>query len=84
MAGKPRVVVDVAAPPGTPVVLFAEGPTAQWALPLPEPVSGAPAGVQRFSFELDGLPPGEKASGATLRLTAVSGGKAIEVGFRLD
>ena len=82
--GKPRVVVDVAGPSGAPVVLFAEGPTAQWALPLPEPVSGAPAGAQRFSFELDGLPPGEKASGATLRLTAVSGGKAIEVGFRLD
>jgi len=40
--------------------------------------------LQRFAFELDGLPPGEKASGATLRLTAVSGDKAVEVGFRLD
>jgi DsbC/DsbD-like thiol-disulfide interchange protein len=82
--GKPRVVVDVAAPAGAPVVLFAEGPTPQWALPLPEPVAGAPAGQQRFAFELDGLPPGEKADGASLRLTAVSGNKAIEVGFRLD
>jgi len=81
---KPRIVVDVAAPAGAPVVLFAEGPTAQWALPLPEPVAGAPAGLQRFAFELDGLPPGETASGATLRLTAVSGDKAIEAGFRLD
>jgi DsbC/DsbD-like thiol-disulfide interchange protein len=79
---KPRVVVDVAA--DAPVALFAEGPTAQWALPLPEPVAGAPAGLQRFAFDLDGLPPGEKASGATLRLTAVSGDKAIEVAFRLD
>ena len=70
-SGKPRVTVDVAAPAGAPVTLFAEGPTAQWALPLPEPVAGAPAGLQRFAFELDGLPPGEKASGATLRLTAV-------------
>ena len=61
-AGKPRVTVDVAAPAGAPVVLFAEGPTAQWALPLPEPVAGAPAGLQRFAFELDGLPPGEQAS----------------------
>ena len=59
-SGKPRVVVDVAAPADAPVVLFAEGPTAQWALPLPEPVAGAPAGLQRFAFELDGLPPGEK------------------------
>ena len=40
--------------------------------------------IQRFAFELDGLPPGEKASGATLRLTAISGDKAIEVAFRLD
>ncbi len=83
-SGKPRVVVDVAAPAGAPVTLFVEGPTAQWALPLPEPVSGAPAGLQRFAFDLDGLPPGEKASGATLRLTAVSGDKAVEVAFRLD
>ena len=64
-SGKPRVVVDVAAPAGAPVVLFAEGPTPQWALPLPEPVAGAPAGLQRFAFELDGLPPGEKADGAS-------------------
>jgi DsbC/DsbD-like thiol-disulfide interchange protein len=83
-SGKPRVVVDVAAPADAPVVLFAEGPTAQWALPLPEPVAGAPAGLQRFAFELDGLPPGEKPDGASLRLTAVSGDKAIEVAFRLD
>jgi DsbC/DsbD-like thiol-disulfide interchange protein len=83
-AGKPRVVVDVAAPAGEPVALFAEGPTAQWALPLPEPVAGAPAGLQRFAFELDGLPPGATAKGATLRLTAVAGDKAVEVAFRLD
>jgi DsbC/DsbD-like thiol-disulfide interchange protein len=83
-SGKPRVVVDVAAPAGASLTLFAEGPTPQWALPLPEPVAGASAGQQRFAFELDGLPPGEKPDGATLRLTAVSGDKAIEVGFRLD
>jgi DsbC/DsbD-like thiol-disulfide interchange protein len=83
-SGKPRVTVDVAAPAGAPVTLFAEGPTAQWALPLPEPVASAPAGLQRFVFELDGLPPGEQASGAVLRLTAVAGDKAIEAPFRLD
>ena len=65
-------------------VLFAEGPTAQWALPLPEPVTGAPAGLQRFVFALDGLPPGEKPDGAILRITAVSGDRAVEVAFRLD
>jgi DsbC/DsbD-like thiol-disulfide interchange protein len=81
-AGKPRVVVAVAA--DEPVTLFAEGPTPQWALPLPEPLAGPLDGLQRFAFELDGLPPGEKAEGATLKLTAVAGGKAIEVAFRLD
>ena len=82
--GKPRVVVDVAAPANASVVLFAEGPTAQWALPLPEPIAGAPTGLQRFAFALDGLPPGDKPDGATLRLTAVAGNKAVEVAFRLD
>jgi DsbC/DsbD-like thiol-disulfide interchange protein len=82
--GKPRILVDVAAPAGEAIVLFAEGPTAQWALPLPEPVSGAPPGAQRFAFEVDGLPPGANAKGATLRLTAVAGNKAVEVAYRLD
>jgi DsbC/DsbD-like thiol-disulfide interchange protein len=81
-SGKPRIVVAVAA--DEPVTLFAEGPTPQWALPLPEPMAGPLDGLQRFAFELDGLPPGAKAEGATLRLTAVSGGEAIEVAFRLD
>jgi DsbC/DsbD-like thiol-disulfide interchange protein len=80
--GKPRIVVDVAAT--EPVTLLAEGPTVQWALPLPEPAPGAPAGQHRFAFDLDGLPPGETGHGAMLRLTAVAGDKAIEVGFRLD
>jgi DsbC/DsbD-like thiol-disulfide interchange protein len=83
-SGKPRVVVDVATPTGAPVTLFAEGPTAQWALPLPAPVTGAPAGLQRFAFDVDGVPPGERAEGAMLRLTAVAGDQAIEVAFRLD
>ena len=83
-SGKPRVIVDVAAPAVVPVTLFAEGPTPQWALPLPEPVSGAPAGLQRFAFELDGLPPGAKPDGAELKLTAVAGDQAVEAAFRLD
>ncbi len=81
---KPKLIVDVAAPAGSTPVLFAEGPTAQWALPLPAPVAGAPAGQQRFAFVVDGLPPGESGKGAILRLTAVAGDKAIEAGYRLD
>jgi DsbC/DsbD-like thiol-disulfide interchange protein len=79
-----RIVVDVAAPDDAPVDLFAEGPTPDWALPLPALVAGAPAGVKRFAFALDGLPPGATAAGAMLTLTAVAGESAIEVTCRLD
>lgn len=82
-AGRPRILVDVAAP-GGPLDLFAEGPTPDWALPLPEKVDGAPTGQQRFAFDLDGLPAGAKAEGAMLRLTAVAGDHAIETAIRLD
>jgi DsbC/DsbD-like thiol-disulfide interchange protein len=80
---RPRVLVDIAGPAG--VDLFAEGPTAQWALPVPERVDGAPAGLQRFAFELDGLPPGASDRNAQITLTAVApNGEAIEVVTRLD
>src|ERR1700730_17554428 len=77
-----RVVVEVAAPAGTPVDLFAEGPAADWALPLPE-ASGGGAGTRRFTFDLDGLPPGSHVDGATLTLTATSPDEAIEVPVHL-
>jgi len=37
-----RILVDVAAPGA--IELFAEGPAADWALPVPAPIEGAPAG----------------------------------------
>ncbi len=83
-APKPHVVVDVAAPPGAAVDLLAEGPNAEWALPLPQPVAGAPAGTHRFRFDLDGVPRGSSAAGAALTLTAVSKDHAVEVEARLD
>jgi DsbC/DsbD-like thiol-disulfide interchange protein len=81
---KPRIVVDVAAPADARLELFAEGPTPDWALPIPAPVAGAPAGLRRFAFDLDGLPPGASPKGAALRLTAVTDAAAIEVTTRLD
>jgi len=83
-AGRDRVVVDIAAPGDEPVELFAEGPTPDWALPLPEPVAPAPAGLRRFAFDLDGLPPGAVARGAMLTLTLVAGRTALEVPVHLE
>jgi hypothetical protein len=83
-AGQRRVIVDVAAPTGARVTLFAEGPTPDWALPVPKAVDGAPAGLQRFAFALEGAPPGVTYEGIPVALTAVAGNIAIEVMTRLD
>ena len=42
-SGHERVVVEVAAPEGAPVDLFVEGPTPEWALPIPEQTGTAAA-----------------------------------------
>ena len=59
--GKTNVLVDVVAPEAKEVSLFVEGPTPDWALPVPKLVEHSPPGVKRFTFELDGLPPGASA-----------------------
>ena len=82
--GRPRIIADVAAPPGTTPVLFAEGPAPDWALPVPARTEGAPAGLHRFAFDLDGAPPGAKYEGPAITLTAVAGDAAIEVATHLD
>lgn len=81
---RPRILVDVAAPAGEAVELFAEGPTAEWALPVPEPAGIAAGGIHRFGFVLDGVPPGVDPKGAMLTLTATAGAHAIEAQYRLD
>jgi DsbC/DsbD-like thiol-disulfide interchange protein len=78
-----RVTVEVAAPKDAAVELFVEGPTPDWSLPLPEP-SGSSGDIRRFTFDLDGLPPGAKADGAVLTFTAVTNDDAIEVPVHLD
>ena len=75
---KPRVFVDGSAAESS-ADLFAEGPTPDWALPVPTPIAGAPSGQQRFAFELDGMPPGATEEDAVLRLTAIAENQAIEV-----
>ena len=82
--GKANVLVDVSAPGGKDISLFVEGPTPDWALPVPKLIEGGPPGVKRFAFELDGLPPGASADGAALKLTLVSGDKAYEFNVNLQ
>jgi DsbC/DsbD-like thiol-disulfide interchange protein len=79
----PRMFVDVAAPPGVEVELFVEGPTPQWALPVPRAIGATAAGRQRFVFDLDGAPAGAAYKDAFVTLTAVAGDEAIEVSSRL-
>jgi DsbC/DsbD-like thiol-disulfide interchange protein len=82
--GKSTVLVDVAAPDGKEVNLFVEGPTPDWGLPIPNQIEKSPPGVKRFTFELDGLPPGVKPDGAALKLTLVGGERSYEFNINLD
>jgi len=82
---KPAVAVDIAAPQGQPVRLFVEGPSGEWALPVPKEAAGAPAGKRRFSFLLDGLPPGVSPKAPVeLTFTVIEGEQAFETKAHLD
>lgn len=82
---KPAVAIDLAAPQGQPLQLFVEGPSGEWALPVPKEVTGAPAGKRRFNFLLDGLPPGvDPKAPVDLTVTVVEGKLAFETKARLD
>ena len=82
--GTSRVLVDVVAPDSRDVDLFVEGPTADWALPVPAPVDTAPPGVRRFAFNLDGLPAGANPEGAALKFTLVGPQRSYEFNTNLD
>ena len=86
-ASKPaRVLIDVAAPQGRrPLTCSPKARRGLGACPCPSR-STAPADPQhkRFAVVLDGLPSGTSAKGATLKITAVSGGQAIETDVPLD
>jgi DsbC/DsbD-like thiol-disulfide interchange protein len=82
--GKSNVLVDVTAPDGKEVSLLVEGPTPDWALPVPKLVEHGPPGVKRFSFELDGVPPGVNPAGAALKFTLVGRDRSYEFNTNLD
>ena len=82
---KPLIFVELEAPTGKKVEMFVEGPTPEWALPIPRPAPGAPAGHQYFGFELDGVPPGVDPKGPfQLTFTIVRDGEPLEVKTHLD
>ena len=83
--GKSTVLVDVVAPPEVGnISLFVEGPTMDWALPVPKLLEHSPPGVKRFAFELDGLPPGANPEGAALKFTLASGDRSYEFNINLE
>ena len=82
--GKSTVLVDVVAPDARTVNLFVEGPTPDWALPVPKLLGHGPPGVKRFAFELDGVPPGTNPEGAALKLTLVNGERSYEFNINLE
>jgi DsbC/DsbD-like thiol-disulfide interchange protein len=82
--GKSSVLVDVVTPDTREINLFVEGPAPDWALPVPTLLEKSPPGVKRFSFELDGLPPGTDPEGAALKLTLVGGDRAYEFNINLE
>jgi DsbC/DsbD-like thiol-disulfide interchange protein len=82
--GKSAVLVDVVSPDAKEVNLFVEGPTPDWALPVPKLLEHSPPGVKRFAFELDGVPPGTNPDGAALKLTLVGGDRSYEFNVNLE
>jgi DsbC/DsbD-like thiol-disulfide interchange protein len=82
--GKATVLVDVVSPDDKAVNLFVEGPTPDWGLPVPKLLEHGPPGVKRFTFDLDGVPPGVNPDGAALKLTLVSGDRSYEFNTNLE
>jgi hypothetical protein len=51
---------------------------------VPKPTDQSPPGVKRFSFQLDGVPPGVSPDGAALKLTLVGTDRSYEFNINLN
>lgn len=78
-----RAIIDIATQNPAGLELFAEGPSADWALPVPKRTAVSEKGV-RFEFQLDGLPANARPEGALLKLTVVGADGAFEYNVRLN
>jgi DsbC/DsbD-like thiol-disulfide interchange protein len=79
-AAKPSIEFEIAG--GKDTQVFVEGPTGEWALPIPKPIDGTKG---RYSFELDGLPPGtDPKAPLDLTFTIVNANRALETKTHLD
>lgn len=78
------VIIDLAAQNTGGLEIFAEGPTGEWALPVPKMIDANEAGIARFTFALEGLPSGARPEGAVLKLTVVGADGAFEYNVRLN
>jgi DsbC/DsbD-like thiol-disulfide interchange protein len=82
--GKSTVLIDVLSPDARTVSLFVEGPTPDWALPVPKLLEHSPPGIKRFAFNLEGAPAGTNPEGAALKLTLVGGDRSYEFNINLQ
>lgn len=82
---KPTIFVDVFTPePSMPFDLFAEGPTEDWALPLPK-IVWRKENLTRFVIPVEGAaPPGAAPIPSRIRLTLTAGGNTLEYDEPLD
>jgi len=76
--------MNIAAQNPAGVQLFAEGPTPDWALPVPKQTDSPDKDLVRFEFKLDGLPSNARAEGAALKLTVVGADGSFEYNVRLN
>lgn len=84
-AADAAVLVEVKMPddPAAPRDVLVEGPTGEWALPLPERV-GAAGGRETWRFDLDGVPRDATVAGSELRFTLRGADRVVEQRLTLD
>jgi DsbC/DsbD-like thiol-disulfide interchange protein len=84
-ANDAAVLVEVKMPDDPTQVrdVLVEGPTGEWALPLPERV-GAAGARETWRFDLDGIPRGATVVGSELRFTLRAADHVVEQKLTLD